>query len=400
MPQEPRLSSWLRDSPGALLQLFRAYPDGLTRGEAVRLTGLSRTAVNQRLEVLLAARVLQPIGSSAGGVGRPADRFGVNPGRGVLLVADAGATGLRLALTDMLAAVVEESYRPIDITAGPAAVLASVGAGFTELLARHDRSPGDVLGIGIDVPGPVDHATGRVVHPPIMTGWHDFDIPAHLRAAYDCPVIVEKDVNAMAFGEQRIAHPDTGELIFVKLGTGIGTGLVIGGEIYRGADGAAGDVGHIPLSNADDDAEVPTCRCGNLGCIEAYAGGWALVRDLEELGHDVSSVDDVVRLTLDRHPDAVRLVRSAATIVGTAVSDLVNIMNPRVIVLGGQLAAVEDLLFAGIREVVYRRSLPLATRELSILPTHLNAGAGIHGLARLALDEVHSIARVNAMLGD
>ncbi|MFC6357179.1 ROK family protein [Luethyella okanaganae] len=399
MPNGTVVSPWLRDSPGALLGLFRASTNGLTKSEAVRRSGLSRTAINQRLSLLLAARLLQPTDVGARTGGRPADRFHLNRDQGVILIADTGATGMRVALCDMVAAVLEEAYERIDITDGPAAVLSRVKRLFDEFLDRQGRTPSEVLGIGIDVPGPVDHDSGRVVSPPIMTGWHDFDISAYFRPHYECPVIVEKDVNAMAFGEHRLVHADTSDIVFVKLGTGVGTGLVIDGEIYRGADGAAGDVGHIPLEANATGTDAPVCRCGNLGCIEAYAGGWALVRDLKALGRPVDSIDDVIREALEGRQDATRLMRQAATIIGTAVSDLVNILNPRTIVIGGQLAAVQELLFAGVREVVYRRSLPLATRELRIVPSALDGRAGVHGLARLVTDEVYSVERINRLVG-
>ena len=279
---------------------------------------------------------------------------------------------MRVSLCDMVASVQREVYERIDITDGPGVVLDRIATVFREFLALEGRAADEVLGIGIDVPGPVDHGTGRVVSPPIMTGWHDFDIPGFFAEEYACPVIVEKDANAMAFGEHRLVHATTEDIIFVKFGTGIGTGLIINGEIYRGSDGAAGDVGHIPLTveGAVDDA--PVCRCGNSGCIEAYAGGWAIMRDLRALGRPIESIDDLVREALEGRKDATRLVRAAAGIIGTAVSDLVSILNPRTIVIGGQLAAIDGLLFAGIREVVYRRSLPLATRDVHIVPSALD----------------------------
>lgn len=386
-----------QDGVGGIFRLFRSYPDGLTKSDVVRLSGLSRTTVNQRLEPLLAAGLLMPAAEEARTGGRPADRFVVNESRGVVLVADMGASGLRAALCDMAATVRAERYAASDITDGPLAVLGRVHALFTDMLAEVDRTPENVCGIGVDVPGPVDHETGRVVSPPIMTGWHNYDIPGYFGPHFDAPVVVEKDVNAMAFGEQRVAHPDARDLVFVKVGTGIGTGIIAAGEIYRGADGAAGDVGHTQLTH-DGDQGGPTCRCGKLGCVEAFAGGWALQRDLQELGLDVPTVGAAVQLTRDRHPDAMRLFTSAAAVVGAALSDLVNVLNPRTLVLGGQLAAVDDMLFAGVREAVYRRSLPLATRKLEIVPSTLAEKAGVWGLARLVIDHVYAPARVEALV--
>ncbi|MFC5832665.1 ROK family transcriptional regulator [Nonomuraea insulae] len=386
-----------KDSPGAVFALFRSHPEGLTKTEVARLAGLSRTAVNQRIEALLAQSLIVPSSQDANTGGRPADRFDVNPERGVVLIADTGATGMRVALADAVAGLIGEQHVVIDITDGPRAVLDQVTGRFARLLELAGRSKAEVLGIGLSVPGPVDAASGRVVNPPIMTGWHDYDIVARFAADYDCPVVVDKDVNAMAYGEHRLTHPDTPNIVFVKIGTGIGTGLIVDGRIYRGSDGAAGDVGHIPLAAAGV-TDPPVCRCGNTGCVEAYAGGWAMVRDLRALGHRVDSVHDVVDEAHAGNPDTIRIVKRAAVIVGMAISDIVNILNPRKVVIGGQLAAIDDVLFAGVREAVYGRSLPLATRNLTIVPSVLEDRAGVHGLTRLVTDAVFAPDRVDRLI--
>jgi predicted NBD/HSP70 family sugar kinase len=163
------------------------------------------------------------------------------------------------------------------------------------MLTEAGCSPHEVHGIGLDVPGPVDFATGRVISPPIMSGWDGYDIPGWFRPGFDCPVLLENDVNAMAFGEQRTVYPDTDSLLVVKVGTGVGAGIISGGRVYRGADGAAGDIGHVQIA-VPGEAAPPPCRCGNTGCVEARVGGWALIRDLRAAGHDPADVDDVVGL--------------------------------------------------------------------------------------------------------
>lgn len=384
-------------SAGEILGLFRDSTDGLTKAEVMRRTGLSRTTVNQRLDGLLAAGLLIPAPEDARTRGRPAGQFIVNRGRGVLLVADIGATGLRAALCDLGGEVCAELETRADVTAGPEAILSIVDELFARILKDGNQDAASVLGVGIDVPGPVDFATGRVVSPPIMTGWDRFDIPGWFGSRYGCPVLVDKDVNAMAFGEQRLRYPDVPHLLMVKIGTGVGTGLIASGQVHRGADGAAGDVGHIQVT-VDDVTEPPLCRCGNAGCVEAYAGGWALVRDLREAGRDVVTVDDAVRLIRAGDLVAVRLARRAARILGGAIADMVNLFNPRVIAIGGQLAHTDEQLFAGIREIVYRRSLPLATRNLQIVRSDLDPHAGILGLAQLLVDGIYTPERVQELV--
>ncbi|WP_163513164.1 ROK family transcriptional regulator [Fodinicola acaciae] len=386
----------LSGPPGVsdVLALFRTTKS-LTRADVMRLTGLSRSTVNQRLDALLNARMVVPYGEDAPTRGRPAGQFAFNSGRGVLLVADVGATGLRAALCDLTGTVCAEREVTVDVATGPEPVLATINGLFGQLLDGRPRA--DVLGVGIDVPGPVDFASGRVVSPPIMNGWDRFDIPGWFAEHYDAPVLVDKDANAMALGEQRSRHPDVSHLLMVKVGTGVGSGLIAGGRVHRGADGAAGDIGHIQLTVPEVEDE-PLCRCGNTGCVEAYAGGWALVRDLTAAGKDVRTVNDVVALIRGGDLTAARLLRRAGRILGGAIADAVNLFNPRVISIGGQLAHTDEQLFAGIREVVYRRSLPLATRNLLIVRSELDPRAGLVGLSLLLAEEIFSPARLDRLL--
>lgn len=387
------------ETPGEILGLFRRHSAGLTKSEAAGMAGLSRTAVNQRIERLLRYGLIRSAGAGTSTGGRPADRFQLNRELGCLLIADTGVTGMRVALCDMVGEVLEERYEILDINKGPVKVLAQIEARFADFLRKRGRARVDVRGIGLNVPGPVDVASGRTINPPIMAGWHDFDIRGSFGAAYRCPVVIEKDGTAMAFGEHRRAYPSIPNLVFIKLGTGIGTGIVVDGKPYRGMDGGAGDVGHMAFSG-QDSRDPPLCRCGNVGCVEAYASGWALVRDLAALELNVSSIDDVVRLVHLGNPDAIRLVRRASAVFGAAVSDIVSILNPGVVAIGGQLAAIGGLLFAGIREVVYRRSLPLATRNLQVLQTALSERAGVLGLAELVADRVYWAEDIDLMVAD
>jgi predicted NBD/HSP70 family sugar kinase len=338
-----------------------------------------------------------PSGEGAPTGGRPASRFAFNHDLGVLLAADIGATGMRTAVCDLRGTVITERDRVLDVAEGPQVVLTAVNQVFKEMLAEAGRTPAEVHGVGLDVPGPVDFDIGQVVSPPIMSGWDRYDIRGWFADHYDCPVLVDKDVNAMAFGEHRSVYRDVPQLLMVKVGTGVGAGLIVGGDVYRGADGAAGDIGHIQVTVDDVDVE-PICRCGNTGCLEAYAGGWALVRDLRAAGATVSTVDEAVALIRTGNVTAVRLARRAGRILGGAIADSVSLVNPRVVVIAGQLTRVEEQLFAGIREMVYRRSLPLATRRLQIVPTRLGTRAGLIGLALLLADRIFTPDRVERLL--
>ncbi|HET7398961.1 MAG TPA: ROK family transcriptional regulator [Intrasporangium sp.] len=383
-------------TPGQVLALIRAQGD-VTRAELVGRTGLSRATIGARLESLQRAGLVAAAETATTSRGRPPSRFRFRHEGGVLLIADAGATGVRLAVTDLAGTVLRQSRHSIDIASGPEPWLGEVLSAFGGLLGSAGLGASDVRGIGLALPGPVDSAAGMVVSPPIMTGWDRYPIRAFLGAHFSCPVVVENDANAMAIGEHRLSHPDVSSMLMLKLATGIGAGLITGGVIFRGADGAAGDIGHIQVV-VPEEGDPPLCRCGNRGCIEAYAGGWALVRDLRDAGRYVDSVHDAARLVAAGDPVATTLLRRAGRIVGIALSDAVSLLNPEVVVVGGELAVAEDHLFAGIRESVYARSLPLATRRLQILPAVQREMAGVSGLVTALCDHLYDASRIDALM--
>jgi predicted NBD/HSP70 family sugar kinase len=239
-----------------------------------------------------------------------------------------------------------------------------------------------VRGVGLGVPGPVAFATGEPVNPPIMPGWDGFSIPGWF-GRYGAPVLVDNDVNIMAIGEHWCHWRDTEHLLFVKVGTGIGCGIVAGRVIHRGAQGAAGDIGHIRV--AGDDV---MCRCGNVGCLEAVAGGQALAQRLTEQGFEASNSRDVVGLVRTGVPQAVRMVREAGRSIGQVLAGSVNFFNPGVIVMGGDLGEAHEHLLAGVREVIFERSPPLATRDLRIVSSSLGDRAGVVGAASMAIEHI------------
>ncbi len=387
--------------PGDLLALLRAGPP-LTRAEVMSFTGLSRSTVNQRIDLLQEAGLIverEPGVVPGRGRGRPAGSFAVNVDRGVLLVCDVGATGMRAALCDLSGEIVHDRSVTCEVTDGPVVVLTAAENLFSGLLAHAGRTAVDVLGIALSVPGPVDHEQATVISPPIMTGWDRFDLRGWFARTYTCPLLLEKDATAMAWGEYRSHYPDSDTMLLLKLGTGVGAGIIAGGRIHRGADGAAGDIGHTQTFEPGEDGG-PLCRCGNTGCVEARAGGWAMLRDLAAAGRDVQTVDDLVERIRVADPVAVGLARTAGRVLGIALAETVSILNPRVIVVGGQLAEAEEQIFAGLREMIYSRSLPLATRRLELHRSRLDERAGSVGLALLLADHIHDPQRIDrALLG-
>jgi len=380
-------------SAGQVLQHIRSRR-ATTRSELVEVTGLSRATLGQRLEQLMRHQLVVMESAPSTG-GRPPRRFAFNPQAGVILGADLGATHGTLAVADLAGERLVSRAIELPVADGPEPVLTEVLAHFDQLLAvsGHERSA--VWATGIGVPGPVDFARGRPVRPPIMPGWDDFDIRGWFAGRLPGPVLVDNDVNVMALGEYwRSWLDDVDTLLFVKVGTGIGAVLIVGGEVFRGARGAAGDIGHVRV-----DSPTPVvCDCGNENCLEAVASGRALARELRDDGLGTANTRDVVERAAAGDPHAVRAVRAAGRRLGEVLAMAVNMLNPDVIVVGGDLADAHDQLLAGVREVVYQRSTALATQALGIEESRLGQDAGIEGCIVIALEELLSADVIDELI--
>ena len=381
-------------SAGGVLRLIREG-HAVTRTDVMDVTGLSRSTVMQRLAALLSAGLVvetPEAGPSSGGR-RPA-ALSFNGGMGVVLAGDLGARHGRLAVCDLAGESLAEREEPIRIGDGPEPVLEWVAGRFDELLAETGRGREDVLATAIGVPGPVDVASGRPVNPPIMPGWDGYPVAGHLRERFGAPALLERDVHAMALGEHRRHWRDLSHFVFVKVATGIGAGIISDGELLRGNQGRAGDIGHI---RAIRDSDI-MCSCGNRGCVAVLASGGALVRQLADEGFDVSSPADVVDLVRRGRAVPMNHVREAGRVLGAALAAVVSVVAPTAIVIGGQLAEASEPLLAGIRESVYQRASALATRELRIVTSRLGPRAGVAGATTLALEHVLEPANVDALL--
>jgi predicted NBD/HSP70 family sugar kinase len=357
------------------------------------MTGLSRSTVMQRLGVLLSAGLLveRPDGGPSSGGRRPA-ALAFNEGVGVVLAADLGARHGRLAVCDLAGAALAEREEEINIADGPEVVLEWVGRTFDALLAEAGRGHGDILAAAIGVPGPVE--AGRPANPPLMPGWDGYPVADSLTERFGAPALLERDVNAMALGEHRRHWRDLSHMIFVKVATGIGAGIIAEGRLLRGNHGRAGDIGHIRAIRQSD----VMCTCGNRGCVAVLATASAVIRQLGEAGVEVTSAAEVVELVRGGDAVAMHHVREAGRVLGAALAAVVSVVAPTAIVVGGEMADASEPLLAGIRESVYQRASALATRELRILTSRLGPRAGVVGVAEVALEHVLEPANVDALL--
>jgi predicted NBD/HSP70 family sugar kinase len=386
----------------ALIAVLRLVVSGsaTSRAEIARSGGLARSTVGHQVDHLVARGILSEVDGRVAGRGRPPRILTISPQAGSIAVADIDSLVSRVALADLTGRVIARETVPIRIDTGPGPVLNAVGEALAKLLARHDRDPERLREIVTCLPGPVDFEQGCAVHPTGMPGWDRYPVAGRLRERFGSKVVVDNDANLMALGEADQGDMEA-PLLCLKVDSGIGAGLVSGrGEVYRGADGAAGDIGHIRAPGGGDFL----CNCGNVGCVGAIASHRAVLRNLgipESTEQDpIHGTHALENLVANGDPRALHALRQAAKEIGEVAAMLVHMYNPRTLVLSGALSELRDDLLSGVRAVVYQRALPLATRNLTITRSRLGSNAAIHGGIALATRDVFSPTGIAALLGE
>ncbi|MDM0067430.1 ROK family protein [Variovorax sp. J31P207] len=375
---------------------------GSRHGMAEQL-GFSKSKTNALIAGLVEQGLLAEAGLQRSSGGRRPENLQLHAGLGVVVGIDIGATSVDVAVLGPDLAVLAHHGEPADVREGPGVVLARVRVLVRELLSRAGFAPRQVIGIGIGVPGPVNFEIGQLVNPPLMPAWDSFSIRDYLREEYAAPVFVDNDVNLMALGELWRLRRSLTNFLVIKVGTGIGCGIVCHGEVYRGAAGSAGDVGHICV-----DQEGPRCHCGNLGCVEVMAAGPAITRMAMEAAMAGESAALAECLRAQGRIDAIdvgeasragdasanAIVQRAGSLIGQMLASIVNFFNPSHVFIGGGITRIGPLFLAAVRQSVYQRSLALSTRHLEIQYTPLGAQAGLIGAGALAMHETLKVRGV------
>lgn len=378
-------------------------PGVTTRTMLAQDLKVSAAWVTKTITPLINREILTETGSAAHSGGRRARTLGFHPAVGFLLGVDFGATHIHLALAGPDLKGLAHRSAVLDIADGPEACLA-VLSGLVHEILRERRLPIDrIRGIGVGVPGPVDFARGRLTSPPIMPGWDDFPLPETLMEQFpDAFVVVDNDVNVMALGERFHGQgQNKPNFIYVKVGSGIGAGIVVEGRLYRGSSGCAGDIGHIVV-----DPDGPLCHCGNRGCVEALAGGLAIARQARELAEKGESpllaerlhaagglltAVDVSAAAAQGDRAALELVDRTGRVIGEMLTALVYFFNPDLVLIGGGVSQIGHRFINAIRQTVLAHASPLATRALQIEYSDLGRGAGVLGALTLAQQSIFYI---------
>ena len=380
---------------GRLINLVRGGRAS-TRSALERESGLGRKVVAQRVQQAIDVGLLEDgdLAPSGGERGRPSRLLRFCADAGHVFVGQVSAIEMTAAVATLDGAIVSSLHEVWDAGAGPDATLETLDGLFVRL-ARRTRARPWAFGIGVG--GPVDFGTGRLVAPPILPGWDGFSARSWLRERYDAPAWVDNDVNLMALGEWHRGEPRDGtDLLYVHLDQGVGAGLVSGGHVFRGETGAAGDIGHLQVT--DDPAVL--CRCGRVGCLEAVAGGWRLVRELTAHADESPYLaarlaergelmaQDIGAAAAAGDPVAVEPVLRSARIVGQTTANLVNFVNPGTVVLGGGAARAGDEVFHVFEQAIRARVSPLAGQGLRIRPSSLGFQEGLIGGAIVAIEQL------------
>jgi glucokinase-like ROK family protein len=380
--------------------------DAVSRTDISRLTSWSRPKVTSIVDRMISRGFLMEVGAGDSQGGRRPTMLKINSQLGYLVGVDIGATSIDLALADLNAQVLSRDSGPGDVRREPVELLDEVKERLLTMIQRQGLRAEQILGIGVGVPGPVDFARGVLVAPPLMPAWDAFSIRECFQQTFPrAHVWVDNDVNMMALGELRAgAGIGVENFIFVKIGTGIGAGIIGHGQVHRGSNGSAGDIGHIRV-----DPNGPICHCGNIGCLEIMAAGPAIAaRGIEAARNGSSAIlakklaanggtlraEDVGAAAREGDRVAIEIIQSSGQMIGGVLAGLVNFFNPSLILIGGGVSNIGNQLLASIRQAVLRRSTALATRDLAISYPPSGADAGVIGAVHLALDHLFVVDNI------
>jgi len=358
----------------AALDLIRFSGTGMSRTDLADRMGLTRAAVSLIVNDLIESGVIFEAESRSVPSGRPPIVLEINPERGLVGAIDMGATHMSIALADFTARIHQETNFPIDIKDGPEVCLAKADQNLQKLLEEQTLPISHLSAIGIGVPGPVITEAGMVIAPPIMPGWDRYPIRARLEKMWEHPVTLNNDAELGALGEWAYgAGRGEKNIAYIKVGSGIGAGLILNQQIYGGTMGAAGEIGHLTI-----DENGPLCDCGNHGCLEAFAGGHAIAKQGQSLarsGKRTLLADiPVEKITAYEVAEAAKqgdlyaqeILRKAGTHVGIAIAGLINLFNPSVVIIGGGVAQVGDIITAPIRQAVRERAMHASEQSVRI----------------------------------
>jgi glucokinase-like ROK family protein len=378
-----------------VLDHIRFAHDGISRADLARKMVISRAAISGIVKDLLAIDLVREAKFSSSSIGRRPLMLEINPRRGYVVGIDLGTTHLNIILADFSGGIVDASQQVLDISQGPVACLTVVVEKIYEILRANGLEREALDAVTLGVPGPVNSLAGSVYQPPWMPGWDQFPIRKTLQDQLRLPVEVANDGELGALGEWAYgAAQKENNVIYIKAGSGIGAGLLLNGQIYRGETGAAGAIGHITVRDQGEK-----CECGNFGCLETVAGGKAIAQRARQLmGSDPTTklhnfqpaaeitAREVAQAAKEGDLAAQQIIAEAGACIGLGVASLINLINPGLVVIGGGLAQIGDPFLEPIRHTVQQRCLSASAKTVRITTAGLGQRSTAMGAVARALD--------------
>jgi len=371
----------------AAVDLIRFAGKGISRTGIAEELGLTRAGVTIIINDLIDKGIIIETSSRSTLSGRPPVVLELNPDFGLVAAIDMGATHLSVAVADFSARIIEETEQPFRIDNGPEKCLKEVNQALQAIVEKCGVQIKDLYAVGISVPGPVVTDAGMVMAPPIMPGWDRFPIRDTLEKLWNVSVTINNDADLGALGEWAYgAGRGEKNLAFIKVGSGIGAGLIIDRQIYVGSTGSAGEIGHLTI-----DKNGPLCTCGNYGCLETFAGGSAIEVQAQKLvdsgkrtllassTRNKISVSDVADAARRGDLASQEIIKQSGTFIGIALAGLINLINPSTVIIGGGVAQVGDLLTGPIRQEVRERSLRASEHGVRITTAMLGRRSSLIG---------------------
>lgn len=361
----------------------------ISRAELARRTGLSRSTVSAIINDLLSTGLVEETRAGVSNGGRRPIILEFQDQASFIVGIELGATHVSCVLTDLRCNVRASWSVPAPVRDEPEVALEKMTLGVRAVLEAGGVQQSELVGLGVAVPSPVDQEHPGELLPLVVPKWEGHNIASHLTKSFGRPVFVDNDANLGALAELWWgAGSSVRDLAYIKVATGIGAGLIIDGRIFRGSAGVAGEIGHTSI-----DRNGPQCLCGLRGCLATLIGTPALLQraesELRESGSNragPSNIDELVNWALDGDPAAVTVIRYAGDILGIGIANMLNLLNPKMVILGGGIARAGDLLMGAVRDAIVRLSLPASISNAEIRTTGLNEWGIAVGAATLALE--------------
>jgi predicted NBD/HSP70 family sugar kinase len=349
-----------------------------TQADIARTTGLSPATVSNLIRELKERHVVTVTGERSG---RRGVLVALDQRAGVAAGVDFGHRHVQVVIADLGHRVLAETRRELPRDHDADSDIPLTERLVCELLEQAGVSRDALVGVGLGLPAPIDPVTGEVGSTTILPGWQGVSAALVTSQRFGLPVWVDNDANLGALAELSWGVGRGYEdLVYIKLATGVGAGIVFNGELYRGAAGTAGEIGHTTI-----DENGPVCRCGNRGCLETYVGADALLDLLRPTHGDGLTIRDVVARALGGDRACARVLADAGRHIGLAVANLCNLLAPELIVIGGDLVAAGDVLLEPLRDVVQRHAVRSAAETAAIVPGTLGDRAEVLGAVALVL---------------